>query len=283
MFGTKDNQVQTEPVFFEKTKNDETDYLDKEIELLERESEEEQKIFKKEHQYFTNMNIDSSDRTRESVKNKDYEKAIELQQKLIEFLEQQGSESGPKIFIVSGAGANSYITLARYLQLSGKNDEGWKVFNKSLLLNYTKLDDKIEIYNAMRIFLQREGRHKLAVQYGIASYLFDVEKNQKWIKDEIKEVQFLRDSKNRGEQDESINEIITFNISMIKEEEARLNEQTDREVIDGIIEGLLKKTKLLEAKFDLVDIVEKYILGKSKLDIGKLFREIGVVTNKYDS
>ena len=213
-------------------------------------------------------------RAAESTRDKDFQAAAELQRKYIEFAKQNG-------LMVRAA---HYIRLARHLQASGKNDEGWKVFNKSLLLDYTKLDDKIEIYNAMRIFLQREGRHKLAVQYGIASYLFGVEKEREWTEDKSKEIRdLMSEYKNSGESEKWLEEIIESELEFLEDHEKRLLEQIDKEVIRSIIENLLKKTKLQEAELELVNAVEKQIALNTRVNIGNLLREIGVVTNKYDS
>lgn len=75
-------------------------------------------------------------------------------------------------------GINPYLRLPMYLQQVGRNDEGWRELNE-LLIKMNKTDnreifpmDSSIIYDKMRLFLQREGKNKLAIKYGIFSYLF---------------------------------------------------------------------------------------------------------------
>jgi hypothetical protein len=64
-----------------------------------------------------------------------------------------------------------------YLQKAGKPDEAWKDFIKLLESGYPNhLDDPAvrpmnnsKVYDKMRLFLQREGREREAVHYGILS------------------------------------------------------------------------------------------------------------------
>lgn len=213
-------------------------------------------------------------RAAKSMRDKNFLAAALLQRKSIEFAEQHGFNLR----------VTEYIKLARYLQASGKNDEGWLVFNKSTLLKYTSLDDKMETYNAMRIFLQREGRYKLAVQYGIASYLLDVEKDRVWINDKAKEIGgLMSDARNSGKLEKWMEEHIDLQIELVGNQEKRLLEKIERSVIKNIIESLLKKTKLQEAELDLVDIVAKHIASNTTLKVANLFRAVPAVLNKYDS
>jgi len=74
---------------------------------------------------------------------------------------------------------NIFLRLPLYLQEAKRNDEAWREFNLLLTKGYPNqmnnpelipMDHSI-IYDKMRLFLQREGRSKLAVKFGIFSYL----------------------------------------------------------------------------------------------------------------
>ncbi|MDM8564246.1 hypothetical protein QUF74_01175 [Candidatus Halobeggiatoa sp. HSG11] len=54
------------------------------------------------------------------------------------------------------------LRLPMYLQLAGKNDEGWKILNE-LNITYTDAFSQLSIVNQMRIFLQKEKKYKHAV------------------------------------------------------------------------------------------------------------------------
>ncbi|MFZ0257946.1 MAG: hypothetical protein WAN46_20425 [Gammaproteobacteria bacterium] len=66
-----------------------------------------------------------------------------------------------------------------YLQQAGRGDEGWSEFNKLLVEGYPNQSgdeslvfmDHREIYDGMRLFLQRAKKPKHAIKLGVMSYL----------------------------------------------------------------------------------------------------------------
>ena len=72
-----------------------------------------------------------------------------------------------------------FLRLPMYLQQAGKNDEAWSEFNKLLVEGYPNQMKILElipmdhsaIYVKMRLFLQRENKHKESVKFGVFSYL----------------------------------------------------------------------------------------------------------------
>jgi len=74
---------------------------------------------------------------------------------------------------------DTFLRLPLYLQEAQRNDEAWREFNLLLTRGYPNqmnnpelipMDHSI-IYDKMRLFLQREGKGKLAVRFGLFSYL----------------------------------------------------------------------------------------------------------------
>ncbi len=75
-------------------------------------------------------------------------------------------------------GVNTFLRLPLYLQEAKKPEEAWKEFNNLLakgFVNQLNNPDLVpmynsEIYDKMRLFLQREGRNSEAEKYGVFSH-----------------------------------------------------------------------------------------------------------------
>ncbi|NMP15366.1 hypothetical protein [Thalassotalea sp. Y01] len=78
-----------------------------------------------------------------------------------------------------------FLRLPMYLQLAGKNDEGWRVLNE-LNVKYTDVFSQADIANQMRVFLQKEKKFKLAVQFSAWSICKQIERDYSNIKDSEK-------------------------------------------------------------------------------------------------
>lgn len=71
-----------------------------------------------------------------------------------------------------------YLRLPMYLQAAGRNDEAWAEFNKLIVSLPQRYSGSVlymvysSVYDKMRLFLQREGKHKEAVIQGVLSYVF---------------------------------------------------------------------------------------------------------------
>jgi hypothetical protein len=74
---------------------------------------------------------------------------------------------------------NTFLRLPAYLQEAGKSDDAWRELNNLLTKGFPNQmrDPEIvpmehsEIYDAMRLFLQREGKSESAVKFGALSYV----------------------------------------------------------------------------------------------------------------
>ncbi|MFH0947486.1 MAG: hypothetical protein V1833_00600 [Elusimicrobiota bacterium] len=69
--------------------------------------------------------------------------------------------------------------LPQYLQEAGKNDEAWGEFNKLLIKISSRKQhawfrpiELAQIHDKMRLFLQREGKYKIAIKHGIFFCLY---------------------------------------------------------------------------------------------------------------
>lgn len=75
--------------------------------------------------------------------------------------------------------ADTFLRLPMFLQQAGRSQEAWDEFNKLMEQGYPNQMrtkelipmDHHAIYDKMRLFLQREKRHKEAIKYGIFSHL----------------------------------------------------------------------------------------------------------------
>jgi len=66
-------------------------------------------------------------------------------------------------------GIKEYLRLPMYLQEAGENDQAWKELN-NLLTRQHSLEHSA-IYDAMRLFLQRENKNEKAVAFGVCSLM----------------------------------------------------------------------------------------------------------------
>lgn len=100
---------------------------------------------------------------------------------------------------------DTYLRLPLYLQAANRNDEAWGEFNKLLTRKPPSYSSKAlllmehhTIYDKMRLFLQRNKKHKEAVIQGVLSYLAIAQgrhyqvKEYKASKDELKQVSGMR-------------------------------------------------------------------------------------------
>lgn len=74
---------------------------------------------------------------------------------------------------------DTFLRLPLYLQKAGRNDEAWREFNLLLTQGFPNQIQNLEllpmehsqIFDKMRLFLQREKKFDLAVRFGIWSYI----------------------------------------------------------------------------------------------------------------
>lgn len=100
---------------------------------------------------------------------KDLSAAIDLLKQAYKAIEK---ESG-------GHTIATYLRLPMYLQQAGRNDEAWGEFNRLIAEGYCGQNrsreilpmEHSDIYDKMRLFLQREKQATRAVSFGVMSYL----------------------------------------------------------------------------------------------------------------
>lgn len=160
-----------------------------------------------------------------------------------------------------GYTVDTFLRLPAYLQERGKSDEAWRELNNMLTKGYPNQSnepgllpvDHSAIYDAMRLFLQREGKNEAAVKFGVLSYIC-------WA------LALYRQSQSKDED--------RF---FILERKDRLKKDFSRGNIESTVTKLLKKAKK-EALVEKVSaIVEKYMKKLPNIRLAELAEEIDEV------
>ena len=94
----------------------------------------------------------------------------------IELLRKAYVEIGNDSIVYS---VSTFLRLPLYLQQAGHTDEAWREFNLLLTRGFPKQVtnpallpmEHCQIYDKMRLFLQREKKFDLAVRFGVLSYI----------------------------------------------------------------------------------------------------------------
>ena len=163
-----------------------------------------------------------------------------------------------------GVGIKDYLRLPAYLQEAGRNDEAWQELNNLLTKGYPQQSndprivpiDHSAIYDAMRLFLQREGKNESAVRFGILSYIC-------W------GISLYRQSESKDEDR-----------YFIIERKDRFKKDFSRENIELTVSKLLKKAKKEELVDKVSAIIEEYIKKLPNIRLGELAEEIDRVVLK---
>jgi hypothetical protein len=140
----------------------------------------------------------------------------------------------------------TFLRLPMMLQLAGKRDEAWAEYNRLLIsdLTGTMNDPEVgpmersQVYDKMRLLLQREGKHKWAVSMGIFSY-----------------IQWAIGLKRQRRTEE-------------------LREVLDPSAISAMLEPLLKKAKATDAHDELVKLLKSELSHMGRIDFASLARKI---------
>ncbi|MGI8545112.1 MAG: hypothetical protein ACR2MD_16765, partial [Aridibacter sp.] len=123
---------------------------------------------------------------------------------------------------------STFLRLPLYLQKAGRNDEAWREFNLLLTRGYPNQIQNVEllpmehsqIYDKMRLFLQRENKYDLAIRFGISSF-------------------------------------ISWAVGLHRQKrKSELKEYIERENIEVTVIALLRKAKKLKLKDKLTEVVE---------------------------
>jgi len=166
----------------------------------------------------------------------DFDGAVELLREAYREMEREGPQHGAEI----------YLRLPMMLHLAGRNDEAWAEYNRLLIhppdprLSKSGLQVwHSEVYDKMRLFRQREGKHLDAARFGILAFV-------------------CRAMAFHGDGDL---------------EDLRL--YRDPETIRGTLEPLLGRADRLDAIDPLVSITAEFLARVPKADLGRFVQQVG--------
>lgn len=137
---------------------------------------------------------------------------------------------------------STFLRLPLYLQKAGRNDEAWREFNLLLTRVYPNQIQNVEllpmehsqIYDKMRLFLQRENKYDLAIRFGISSF-------------------------------------ISWAVGLHRQKrKSELKEYIERENIEVTVIALLRKAKKLKLKDKLTEVVESETKTLPDIDFADL-------------
>lgn len=100
----------------------------------------------------------------------DYSSAIADLERVREFETAGGSE--PEF--------SSEIRRAKYLQKGGRGDEAWRVYRQLMIRCANDPWTMVDVFDAMRLHLQREGQAGEAIPYGVAHRLARIKLYREW-------------------------------------------------------------------------------------------------------
>ncbi len=179
------------------------------------------------------------------------------------------------------------LRLPMYLQLSGKNDEGWKILNQ-LNIKYTDVFSQAEIADQMRIFLQREKKFKQAILFGAWTICKEVERDRSNLKgciemaDDMATINreyykflpsIVTTSKVIGTTPKG-NPITDNTYSLFNN---RIDESISIEGVEFQLSASMKKAKLEDKSKKLAMAVSKYLLSFEKYDLSELRNRISAI------
>lgn len=168
------------------------------------------------------------------------------------------------------------LRLPMYLQLAGRNDEGWGVLNE-LAIKHPDVFSQVEIANQTRIFLQKEKKFRHAVLFGMWTLCKEIESDRSNIQSSIDmtdemakldaEFEFTSD---RGSKEKVFahtpkgNPITDSAYEMFSERIAFCSS------FEGVVESLkpfIKKAKIEEKTNELAKEFSSYLKSKEKYSL----------------
>lgn len=200
-------------------------------------------------------------------RNKKYDEACE---KLKEAYSSKGSD---ELMV------KERLRLPMYLQLAGKNDEGWKILNE-LNVTFTDVFTQAEIANQMRVFLQKEKKHKQAIMFGAWTICKEIERDRSNIEgivtmtDEMTKLSSefsLFDDKNEKEvvfaHTPSGNSITDSAYKMFLD---RIEQNISLEGVKERLAKMLKKAKLENDLNRISSELSIYLMSSKKYDLSEV-------------
>ena len=180
-------------------------------------------------------------------KSGDLERAISLLREAYEEIARSGTIEKPATF----------LRLPMYLQEAGRPDEAWAEFNAMLAGQYP-LDIRqpdfaplwqSQIYDKMRLFLQREQRNHEAILFGALSFLAYC----KWLGYNAATEEFAE----------------------LREARAReLEQQSDPETIEGVIAPLLKTANLQQKAAEFMKVMSRHLKNARAISLSKAHADL---------
>ncbi len=169
----------------------------------------------------------------------------------IEYLKKAYKEIGKSD---TGHSVKTFLRLPKYLQLADKNDEAWSEFNKLLAKGYPSqpndlfviFNDHSTIYDAMKLFLQREKKFKKAILHLCLSFFARVQSLS--VKHDIKEI-------NQRNQKE---------IKKIR----------NKEYLSELLSKDLKKANIEDKEEDFISLLLEETENQNKIDISRATKRI---------
>jgi hypothetical protein len=169
------------------------------------------------------------------------------------------------------------LRLPMYLQLAGKNDDGWREINE-LNVKFVDVYSQAEIANQMRVFLQKEKQFQKAILFSVWAMAKEIERDKSNVENSIKssdemaklhsEYEFLDDTSERQVYGKNPN----GNPITDHAYEMFLTRVNELKTIDGIsirLEKDMKKAKLQSATSLLAEDLSTYFSSEEpyKLEI----------------
>ncbi len=220
---------------------------------------------------------------KEATKLKKEKKYSEACEKLKEAYVAQGSDE---------LSVKDHFRLPMYLQLNGKNDEGWKILNE-LNIKHVDVFSQADIANQMRVFLQKEKNHKKAIYFGVWTLCKEIERDRSNIKDCLKmtdEFAALDAEYDLSDNSDKRDKVYTHTRKgnpVTDPAYEMFCERVEYSIsVDGVKEvlaPLLKKAKLENISDDLSRRLSDYITSKKRYDFAKVQEIIAKeIKNKND-
>ncbi|MFY8349230.1 hypothetical protein AAEU29_01635 [Pseudoalteromonas sp. SSM20] len=182
-------------------------------------------------------------------KEKKYEQACETLESAL------NKNDGELIFL------KDRLRLPMYLQLAGRNDEGWKELNR-LTLEYTDHLSQCDITNQMRVFLQKEKKFELAFH----AYTWNICKQLELYNHHLREIEKSTDYLSKtiySTKDKTIfgytdkgNAITDKSYEHFKN---KVDSLTSVRSIENILGSTIKKAKLDYCSSEICNYLNRYL------------------------
>ena len=162
-----------------------------------------------------------------------------------------------------------YLRLPMYLQLAGRNDEGWATLNE---LNMKFIDgfSQVDIANQMRIFLEKEKNYKKALVFQAWTICCEINRDKgsaQKIANDTDELAKHNLLDSEGSIYGYTNQGNPISDPTYKQFYDRAENAVSKELISERITSLLKKQKQIEQKDQLTELLAEYLASNAKYEL----------------